>query len=147
MRKSYSLFLRVTLKKGVADVTDDDDEWEVVEPIKSMWQRCRVLRVKWWKARLNRLLGDSLCREGSVLVNRQSPDKEGMVNATLAMGIRPTQCTTTKFKFYSEFAVHKNFIWFWDWGRWQKARIDSQWYMNSMQIWNPTPYHCSASTL
>jgi hypothetical protein len=26
IRKSYSLFLRVTLKKGVADVGDDDDE-------------------------------------------------------------------------------------------------------------------------
>jgi hypothetical protein len=33
MRKSYSLFLGVMLKKGVVDDGDDDDEWELVEPI------------------------------------------------------------------------------------------------------------------
>jgi hypothetical protein len=35
IRKSYSLFLGVTVKKGVADDDDDVDEWEPVEPITS----------------------------------------------------------------------------------------------------------------
>ncbi len=35
MRKSYSLFLGVTLKKEVVDEDDDDDGWEPVEPILS----------------------------------------------------------------------------------------------------------------
>ncbi len=36
MRKSYSLFLGVMLKKRVVDDGDDDDEWEPVEPITSL---------------------------------------------------------------------------------------------------------------
>jgi hypothetical protein len=35
IKKELSLYLRVTLQKGVDEVGDDDDEWESVEPITS----------------------------------------------------------------------------------------------------------------
>ncbi len=35
VRKSYSLYLRVKLQEGVNEVSEDDDEWEPVEPITS----------------------------------------------------------------------------------------------------------------
>jgi hypothetical protein len=35
VRKSYSLFLWMMMKKGVVDDCDDDDEWEPVKPITS----------------------------------------------------------------------------------------------------------------
>jgi hypothetical protein len=76
IRKSYSLFLGVTLKMGAADHSNDDDEWEPVEPITSPCDSVFGFSGKKLVKQATRCLYLRGGGEGSVLTQHQSRDTE-----------------------------------------------------------------------
>ncbi len=96
-----------------------------------MWQRLRVLRVKYQKVSLKRWPGAYTCGGGG-LSSHPTPVTwygNGLSTQHSWWVIRPTQHAAANFIFHRRICSTQYFATlFWDWGKWQIARIDSRQY-------------------